>query len=575
MMRKKRTLVPRTLESNARAFEVGKDIGRSLVPQGDFSINPHLRNVRFDRLRCYRAGKTVLRIWPMLDPEDPNQALLNGRLSSVDVAGLSGMAISEPAYCVQYAGIHKDSGGFLASGDDAAQCSYIIARNKNSVTEGVGFWDEPYVKLYVTAKRARDAGKFGHGGAWDASWNSLMSGEIPALGGFKQRYFAVCSVLENGPSLDLVREHVEYRKGGKDIVKDYPRNGIPLGDATDDPLVVLQLPISAGKKIFQLACVAKDAWEGNVELNPSLMYKYGDPTGIFDAVTGTVKGGVFFTLYNPEKVTIASHTTFKGVIAPQVTEYEAAVTSRYAGPNGQLTPDLNKDQVDNILNKQVFLWRDSPNDPVDSYLLHEPSIEERCLLLSKAFQQVPSLLKFCWMSHPNYLTFDSVQSVLKARRVVSVVTPALEDEPEDEPAEAPRAKLTSSIAKVKVSQPVVDEFEDDDLAYSPVVKPTVSGKKSAAVLVDEFDDEGEVEADVPAPKVRARVRPAPAVAVDDEESGKSDDFDDEADTSDVETRMTKSLASANALARGRKRTSEDPQPEAPVVARPRARFKSQ
>ena len=146
MMRKKRTLVPRTRESNDRTLDAGKDAGRALIPQGDFSINPKLTTARLERLRCYKAGKTVIRIWPMLDPEDPSNTLLNGRLSPMDIAGLGGMAISEPAVCVQYAGIHKDSGGFLTTGEDATQCSYIIARNKNSTVEGVGFWDEPYVR---------------------------------------------------------------------------------------------------------------------------------------------------------------------------------------------------------------------------------------------------------------------------------------------------------------------------------------------------------------------------------------------------------------------------------------------
>ena len=182
MSRKKRSLKPRTRESvENRQLDADADSGRSLTPRGDHSINPHVSNVRLDKLRCYKKGKSVIRIWNMLDPENPGEALMNGRLSAIDLAGLGGMSISEPALCVQYAGVHKDSGSFLGN-DEAEQCSYIIARSKSSSYEGVNFWDLPYPKLYVMAKKARDSGEFGHGGAWNPKWNALMSGQMPALG---------------------------------------------------------------------------------------------------------------------------------------------------------------------------------------------------------------------------------------------------------------------------------------------------------------------------------------------------------------------------------------------------------
>lgn len=598
-MRKKRTLVPRTRESVNRQLDSSKDDGYSMTPKGDYSINPNLKNVRFDRLRCYKNGKTVIRIWNMLDPENPGEALLNGRLSAVDIAGLGGMSISEPVYCVQYAGINKDTlGNYLARPEDAEPCSYIIARNKASVYEGVGFWDEPFVKLYVTAKKARDSGQFGHGGAWDPKWNALMSGQNPALGAFKQRHFVVCSVYENGSALDLTREHVEYRKGGKDVVKDIARNGVPLGEATDDPLVVLQLPISAGKKILQLACMEKQDWEGNENENPAVMFKYGDPCGRFDAASGTVKGGVFFTLYNPEKVTIEKNSTFKGILNPQVVEYEAAVSRTYAGPQGQLTADLSAEQVDNILSKHLFFWKESASDPADSYLLHEPTIEERCVLIAKAFKQVPKLLEFCWMSNPEYTNFDSVRGILKNRAVVAVTKPELDDE-EDEAEEEEVAVAAPAKPKAAAKPPakksaaeLVDEFEDDELDEDELEDQEDDTDEEE----DEFDDEDQpVAASKVKPagkasgngkeggtsKVNGKAKSKPAAQVEDEEEfddeleddfdddgedetdGESDDFDDEADHSELEEKLKSHLSQAKAIARSSKRTSAPAPQSAP------------
>lgn len=592
-MRKKRSLVPRTRESVNRQLDSTKDDGFAMTPKGDFSINPKLKNVRFDRLRCYKQGKTVIRIWNMLDPENPSDALLNGRLSAVDMAGLGGMSISEPAYCVQYAGIHKDTlGNYLARPEDAEQCSYIIARSKSSVYEGVSFWDEPYVKLYVTAKKARDTGEFGHGRAWDPKWNALMSGQNPALGSFKQRHFVVCSVYENGSALDLTREHVEYRKNGKDVVKDIPRNGVPLGEAADDPLIVLQLPISAGKKVLQLCCAEKQDWEGDENVNPSVMFKYGDPCGRFDAASGTVKGGVFFTLYNPEKIEIAKNSTFRGILNPQVVEYEAAVSKVYDGPNGKLTADLSKEQVDNVLSKHLFFWKESNSDPEDSYLLHEPSIEERCVLIVKAFKQVPKLLEFCWMSNPEYLNFDSVQAVLKNRKVVSVQKPELDEEDEEEDDEveeeveavAPPAKTKKTSTKpsaAKTAADLVDEFEDEDEEEEAVAsvtdeeesfddEPVVSQKSKSKLkkndppfeVEDEFDDEEE-ELDEDELEDDEEFDDEDDEEEDDDdednaEEEKSDDFDDEVDNSGLQEQLNSHLSQAKAIARSSKRSSAPP-----------------
>jgi hypothetical protein len=615
-MRNKRTLVPRARESVNRQLESDNDSSQPYSRKGDLCINPGLKNVRHVKPDCYKKGKTVIRIWPMLDPEDPSSQLLDGRLNTQGVAGLGGMSISEPAYCVAYAGITADH-GFLSDPKDAAPCSYIIARNKSSVVEGVTFWDEPYVKLQVVAKRAMLAGEFGEGKAWDAKWNKLMPPvNKPAISPFKQCHFVVCSVYENGTRLDLIREHEEYTAAGKQVVKDHPRNGIPLGEAPLDPLIVMQMSVTAGRNILKLACEEKKDWKGDPHTNPSIMFTYGDPTGRFDARTGTVRGGRFFTIYNPDVCKDEfQYTTYSGSLpANGFPGYEAAISTKYAGPNGVLTPDLTAEQVDNILNKHVFLWKDSPSDPADSYLLHEPTIEERCVLIAKAFKPVSKLVEFCWMSNPEYLNFDEVRGILRQRKSVLIAKPEMEDEDEMEEEELapPKAKVAAKVKPVapvapakKSAAELVDEFDDEELdedefddeleddddddmeEIAPPVKAKAPAKASAKApakapakkapvkpVKDEFDDEldddeleeeDELEDD-------AEIEDDEVAEEEDTESADFDSFDDEVDNSELEEQLNNSLSKAKAIARSRKRTAApEPEPAAKPPLRKRAK----
>ena len=597
-MQKKRTLVPRSRDSIFRQLESDNEVKTYTSMRGDISINPALKNVRHLKLNSYKKGKTVIRIWPMMDPEQPGERLLNGRLTDEDVTGLGGMSISEPVFCVQYAGITKNHGNFLTDPKKAEPCSYIIARNKDHVVEGVGFWQEPYVLLQVTAKRAMMAGEFADGRAWDPRWNKLLPpNNNPAISPFKQMYFVVCSVYNNGPNLDLVREHEEYTSGSKTVNKDHPRDGIPLGEAPGDPMIVMQIPTSAGKSILKLACTRKEDWVTNSK-NPSATFKYGDPTGIFDPTTNTVKGGLFFTLFNPEvcKEKFKHCTNSESPSDKGFPGYEAAVTTIYEGPNGNLSANLAEDQVKHILEKHLFFWKESEQDPADSYLLHEPSIEERCVMLAKAFHPVPKLLEFAWLSNPEYLDFESVRGILRNRTTVAVTKPTRLDEPEDEDEDDDQVlhqqKRFESAAKAKPAAPI---------------KPTASNK-SAASLVDDFDedeldeelDEDELEDDFEEeeevkPKSKAKAAPAKAKpakskpVVEEEDDDLEDDdleeddddlddadeaaasedfdaFDDEVDNSDAEDQLNNSLSKAKAISRSSKRVIT-PEPVKPPTKR--------
>jgi hypothetical protein len=607
-MRQQRSLKPRSRESVVnRQIEAqsGNDL-KSLIPAGDKSINPKLTNVRLDRLRCYNGGKTVIRIWPMLDPENPTGALLHGRQSAIDTAGLGGVSISEPVFCVQYAGINKDSGMLLPQGQNPEACSYIISKNKNSTIEGVNFWDEPYVRLYSMAKKAMEAGAFADGRAWDSLWNPLLTGKMPGLTSFKQKYFIVCSIYENGAEFNLDREKIEYMQKGKLVTKETPRNGVPLGEAPGDPLIVIGVSVSAGRKILELCNRQKSDWSGNEIEKPYLPFIYGDPTGRFNAEEGIVKGGVFFTLYNPTKLTIDAHSSFKGVANPAAVEYEAAVGKVYDGPAGALNPSLSKEQVDNIMNKHIFLWKSSNDDPADSYLLHEPTLEERCVLIAKAFRYVPKLLEFCWMSKPEYLQYSEVSAILKNRSTTAVVKPDMVDEDEDYSDDAVEAAAPKSTAKpasklqpvvkgkpVKVAKSaseIVDEFEDeideDELEdedggeeeeigskgkpAKQSGKPKVSKDKFEDDDADEedgFDDEADNKLSKGSKDNKGSVSKGIGGNEEDEDFEESDDFDDETDNSgleadletDLEEQLNQSVSRANAIARSRNRTSPEPE----------------
>ena len=562
MARKKRSLKARSRDAIVnRTLDVDQDSNsRNYRARGDFMVNPDLENVRHEKPRCYSEGKTVFRVWNMLDPEAPGEALLNGRLSAVDRAGLNGMSISEPAVTVQYAGIRNDHQ--LANGSEGFQCSYIITRHKDHKYEGVGFWDLPYVKLRMTAHKAFENGKFSSGRAWKPEWNSLVNGKMPPLGPFKQRYFVVASLYENGANLDLTREHVSYTKAnGQGVSEDYPRDGIPLGEKADDPLVVLELPISAGKSMMTMCNIEDPEWSGDEQADPAGPFVYGDPCGKFIKSKGVVKGGLLFTIYNPDVIEITKDTSWSGGGGnAQITSYECAVAKGMMGPNGKISASFSAEQVDNVFNKHVFLWRDQEDDPKDSFLLHEPSIEERCELLARAFSPVPELLEFCWMSNPEYLNFDSVAAILN-NRTVSVAAPTAEVEEEDYEEEAPVAKPKPRRSKATASKKAADlaaELEDEDWD-------------------DDDYEEGEAEDDVPFDSASKETEDAPVVKYGegsewDEEYGDDDDeydedddetesddfdsFDDEEDNSEIEDQLNESMSKASAVARSTKRRSK-------------------
>ena len=615
MARKKRSLAPRAMESvNRQLDSQSNDSGPSRNPY-DLTLNPNLKDVRLVYPSVYmKGGLTTFRIWNMLDPEEPGESLLNGRLNEHELAGLGGMSISEPAYCVRYAGINQDS-GLLQDPKGARPVSYVICRDKNQVIEGVEFWDLPYVKLRTVCNQAVKATQAGNvAESWDLQWNALITGKNACVSPFKQKYFVVCSLYNNGGQLDLIRELGKKMVNGTLQDVELPRNGVALGDASDDPLIVLELSISAGRNMLRMCTREQSPWDpeawdakhqipkavlkaGQEEIDKwvneseqskelaeeqhhkrykrDMGFKYGDPCGRFNSKNGTVKGGVFFSVYNPEKVTIESpHTSYSGQPTSTFAEYQCLVHSQYDGPDGKITADLSAEQTDNIFNKHVYLWKASEQDADDSYLLHVPGIEERCVKIAQAFKQLPKLLEFGWMSKPEYLNYDEVQAVIKARKSVSVKLPD-EKMPTDEdvaasyeadgtipfavdpePAVAAKAKTASELADEfdddefdddefddefdddELDEDELDDDDDDELDNESDSDNVDDDDDDDDELVDELEDEDEDE--------------------DEEDSAESEDFDDFDDEigDDAEAALEASLAAAKGLSRSKARVKK-------------------
>jgi len=292
--------------------------------------------------------------------------------------------------------------------------------------------------------------------------------------------------------------------------------------------------------------VPNENYTGDVDVNPAKAFLYGDPTGTYSAEDNALRGGLFFTLYNPKKLSISKNSTQK--LAPAEGEqshddeegnfgsYECAVSTSYNGPNGKLSAGMNPDQVNNVFAKQLYLWPDTSDpDPNDnSYLLRIPSIEEQCVLLTRAFRLLPDLLRFCWADTPEYLAFSEVSSILNAR--TSTLVPEgkkrRDDDYDDDDDDDDDDRYDDD-----------DDDDDDDDRRRPRSKKerhSDGGRdrqrsrdtRDSRDSRSSRDSRGSVQDEKPrrADKLKAAPRPAKEVPIDDE-----DQFTPEVDLDDEDT----------------------------------------
>lgn len=543
-----------------RALKTDDEAATSvLTPRGDHTINSHISDVRLERIgRCYRGGKAVVRIWNTRTETDPNESLDPGRVGPRQDE-LGGMSLYGPCAVAPWVGITSDDipncksevATFIVSRQTPSTRSLKWKRDTYNVQkENIPFWNLPYPVFYHSCANAYEAGEFGSGGAWDPKWNRFMKGGMSSSGTFresaiatmKNRYFAVGHVYELGESMNTTRLTYTNRDKQVEVVD---RDG-PFGLSEDDPLYVLWMSSDCGSKILELCQKQKEDWAGDPDEDPAGLYQYGDPCGVFNPESGTVDGGVIFTIFNPKvwQPENTKHSTWNGVVPGErdVASYQVKVSPSYTSDSGvKYSPSMTADEAGRVLNKNLFGWKEEGDDD-DSYLLHESSVEEEATLTARAFADVPKMLEFAWMSHPEYLQYDSVQAVVKSRSQFVMPKEAFEEE-----------KASDDIIEE------IDAFEDVGGGDGPLVATSPTDATLNTTPDDEFEG-GEIEAeDVTADADEDFTDLASQFTGDfEEDASSSDEFDPEEEASSIESAMEESMtkaSSALAKAKDTKRSS--------------------
>jgi hypothetical protein len=490
-----------TSTSKARVMNEEQELGNS-GPTYDHSLNPNLSNVRLERVgRCWKGGKSVIRIWNSLDEENP-QELLRGRVGP-EQGALGGMQMYGPCATADWIGITKD----LIPNCKSKQASFIVHRQTPSTRslkwrkdtyavkkEEVPFWDLPYPSFFDACRNANDAGEFATGGAWNAKWNKLIGGNQAAISVMKNKYYVVGHIYELGS--DMTTAELVYRNKEGDETR-IDRNGIPYGLDADDKLQVIWLSGDTGAKILRLCKTMKENYDGDVQRNPALPYVYGDPCGV-PQNDGSVKGGLLWTVFNPKvwQPSDKAHSTWSGVIPgeKEITGYEVKVSTAYQSASGdKYSSHMDETDADKTRERSVFGWKQD-GDEDDAYLLNEVSVEQEATLVAEAFADVPDLLKFAWMSHPEYFSFSGVSRVVNNRTSVGINTP---------PPAAPAAAAPAPVAESFNPFPTVDESSqvtaklaapevasEDDCPFDETPEGTVfSGGEIEAELSSDDDND--------------------------------------------------------------------------------------
>jgi len=522
----------------------------ALTPRGNYCINPNLLNVKYAKPSCWQGGSCCFRISNTLLSTDPGAGLNPGRMGP-DQAELGGMSVWGPAIYVGFCGLNAADAEKLNISNSKSKVSSFIT-NRSTITtrgskikyktgtydvqkEGIPFEHQPYSSFYFNCKAAFSSSSFGEGASWPSMWNRLinpaddrMGQAIPML---ENKYFIVCHIYELGENIDTDSERYTNQEGQK-IEK--PRNGIPLGLAENDPLYVLEVSFDAGRKLLDLCKLQKEDWDGDPETNPSGGYVYGDPCGIYNPETGGIDGGNIFTLFNPKvwQPANSKNSSWNGVIPDPkaIGAYEVKVTPSYKSASGKkFSASMTPDEANRIREMNRFGWKEEDEDDSDDgYLLHETSIEEEASLVARGFADIPQILKFAWMEHPEYLQFDEPQSIVKARSTFSMPEEAFEEE-EKEPLGDTGAEVPDTTLNTTPDDD--DDFDSGEIeAETPDAEDDEDFDELAATFSSDFEEDAET----------------------------SEEFDPEEEASDIESAMEESMTKAtSALAQSEntKRTS--------------------
>lgn len=426
---------------------------------GDYTLNVKVCRMNVIRPRA-KEGIMVARFWPSMDYAHPESKLERGR-TSADPRGQGHWIRRMPA--ASYIGVNDGR---------CEKCTFLLYKPGDQEAKAA----DPYRALYFAADAAHKAGSFANGRQWDPEWTKLLLGkknEGPAL---------------SRPGAIWFAQGECYLNGEKDYLEDRER---PLGGDPDDDLVVFQFPVSVGDAMFEILDIEKKkGFDGDPEKDPAGPYLLGDPCGVHLRKEGIVKGGLFFTIWNPKRYRFKPPEktihSWDGKVA-KVQGYEAMARRQYLHESDTFTPDLDPDRTANVFDKSQFWYGDDTGE--EQGLLRLLTVDEKFELIFKAFKTVPKLLQFAFADRWDDIP-EKAKAVLSERvQAASPGLPGETDEDEDD-ADVPPSKREKAgkgkKGKKDPTQAVETEGDDDVNEFDDDAKP-------ADADVDEDADEDEDE----------------------------------------------------------------------------------
>lgn len=361
-------------------------------------------NVFRPRFKGDKAGPMIFRPFPMLDYAEPQKMLQPSRKS-------------------------PNPGGYTHWVVKVAAASYAGSINKKQVTfllyhpaDKEGKQNNPYRELFYAAKDAHDAGRFGNGKKWDSDWNKLLKGK-PGEG----------APLDK-PTFKYFTQGAMYQHGDKIFIDD--RRSLPFGLDKSDDLCVQELPSSAGGGLYRLLDLERQSYDGDPNEDPSLPFKYGNPTGWFLPKKGIIEGGVFIKVFNPKITKVDAEALTARSLRKQSEDddedgfgkgYDVMLLRELTLDRKKYLPDIDAAGVDHIFNKVCFWFDDK--DSGQPGLLRIAPFEQQCLWIAQAYANVPKLLQWAWQDREEYFT-EEVKGVLAAR--VQGAVPGRDDDERDD-----------------------------------------------------------------------------------------------------------------------------------------------
>jgi hypothetical protein len=374
----------------------------SSIPPDDLTIKPAAR-VRLER-PSYEKGPALLRPLPMLCAEDPSK--FDPARNSADPKDYYGWMIPMP----------------VARGIGTNQLSMILHAPANWDAGYRPSTENPYILALKNVYKAFKDGKDKAGRAWNPAWNPLVAKDA------KTRVW-------RPPTVNWYMHGLAYYNGENNYLRE--NGGVPLGATGDEP-VIWQLSSSAGGPIWDMFDIPRPGYQGP-STDYEKFFKYGDPLGV--NAQGQLTGpGKLILICSTKSVGLnplwmapdfvpEKGKTYPTSLAEKVSHnvrmeqsagskkrgggfdgYEIAVLSAMpsrAAPGGKILPNVDPAWTENIIYNQnhSWFWED---------VLHIPSHDELCVMLVKAFDQVPTMLeRFLFDPYPEFRSEETKAMMAK------------------------------------------------------------------------------------------------------------------------------------------------------------------